>query len=73
MHTGVVSSASTVSKVDGGVKSDSDSGVDAGLSSASMDFGVDGSVPSDSTKSKGDVGASVTVSRPSYFSSLGCY
>ena len=73
MNAGVASSALTVSGVDGGVYSDSDSEVDAGLSSASMDFGVDGSVPSDSTKSEGDVGASVTVSRPSYFSSLGCY
>ena len=64
-----VLSASTDSRVDadgGGVLSDSDSVVDAGLSSASLDSGVDGSVPFDSTKSKADVGASVTVSRPSF-------
>ena len=51
MDAGIVSSALKVSGVDGGVDTYSDSGVDAGLSSASIDFGVNGSVPSDSTKS----------------------
>lgn len=60
MNAGVVvSSESTEYGVDGGVESDSDSEVDVGLSSPSIDF-VNGSVPSDSTNSGSDLGVSVS-------------
>ena len=64
----VVSFVSTYYLVYDGVKSEST--MDTGLS-ASIDFGVDGSVPSDSSKSGRDVGISVSV--VSDFGEEGCF